>query len=103
MTSWCFFLCQLHLLAGRGCFPEAELLRPIEQSVSDSVCLLVAEAENLGWELTAGGLSSPVEREPVQVPVHHLQSAGLSGQLINITVKATPYWGYDDKRQVQYL
>lgn len=75
MMTGCFFFCQLHLLAGRGCFPEAGILRPAEQSVSDSVCLQVAEAESLGWGLTAGDLSSPVEREPVQVPVHHLLSA----------------------------
>lgn len=69
MVSLCF-LC-IHVLAVRGCFSEAEILKSVEQSFSDSVRLQVAVLGTLAWGLTAGDLSFPVEREPMQVPVHH--------------------------------
>lgn len=70
----CFFSCKLRPLTGSGFFQVAEIPRSVEQSFSDLVFLQVAEVGTLGWELTAGNPSFPVEREPMQVPVHHLQS-----------------------------
>lgn len=69
----CFFSCKLRPLTGSGFFQVAEIPRSVEQSFSDLVFLQV-EVRTLGRELTDGNPSFPVEREPMQVPVHHLQS-----------------------------
>lgn len=105
MVSWGFLYCQLHLPAGRGCLTEAEIPILVEQSFSDLAYLQVAEIGTRGWGLTAGDLSFPVEREPIQVPVHHLQSTIELGQPIIITVKITTcsHWSGDDKFKVRQI
>lgn len=60
--------------SGSGFFPKAGILRWTELSFSGFVFLQAAEVGTLGRKLKAGHLSFPVEREPMPVPVHHLQS-----------------------------
>lgn len=67
MVSHVFSRWRLHLLAGRGCFPEI-------QRSADSARLQVAEVGTLGWCWTAGDRPFPQETATVQVPAHHLES-----------------------------